>query len=65
LAAEAAEMFEDACGVVVVVGATAVGEVLAAPVVPGVAAGTGGELTANCVPVTTVTWAPSVTWLGL
>ena len=24
-----------------------------------------GVFTANCVPVTTVTWAPDVTWLGL
>lgn len=33
--------------------------VVVAPVV-GVVAATGGALTVNCVPVTTVTWAPSV-----
>ena len=56
----------DVVGVVVGDGGTVVGaEAPGAPAaaVEGVAWATGAS-TANWVPVTTVTWAPSVTWLG-
>jgi hypothetical protein len=53
--------------VVVVAAATVVVGATAEPTVPvldvGEVAGVGA-LTAKSVPVTTVTWAPSATWLG-
>jgi hypothetical protein len=45
--------------VAVVEGGVGEDEALGAPVV-----GAAGAFTVNWVPVTTVTWAPSVTWLG-
>lgn len=61
VAGDGAVMSEEAGEVVLVVGAAVA--VLDAADVAGVDAA-GGGLTANWVPVTTVTWAPSATMVG-